>query len=90
MSNREQLAIDDWKEVVAALERFGAPRIDARDEQVTLEFDRAHLIVARDGTVDAGMPLHTTEVTANRIVVDHAGDAVSFLGPDVAYTFRRP
>lgn len=90
MSNREQLAIDDWEEVVAALERFGAPQIDVRDEQVTLEFDRAHLTVARDGTVDAGMPLHTTDITANRIVVDHAGDAVSFLGSGVAYTFRRP
>jgi hypothetical protein len=90
MSDREQLVIDDWEEVVTALEQFGAPQISVSDEQVTLGFDRAHLTVARDGTVDAGMPLHATEATADRIIVDHAADAISLLGPDIAYTFRRP
>jgi|APHM01.1.fsa_nt_gi hypothetical protein len=90
MSNREQLAIDDWEEVVTALEQFGAPQTSVSDEQVTLGFDHAHLTVARDGTVDAGMPLHTTEATVNRIIVDHTADAISLLGPDITYTFRRP
>ena len=86
----DRIPIEEWDRIVAALESFGAPRVRTTDEEIRLNFDRAHLAVGRDGAVDAGMPLHTTETTAEWLEIDPAADAVTLGGPGLSYTFRRP
>lgn len=85
-----RIPIEEWDRVVAALEDFGAPRVRTTDEEIRLEFDRAHLAVGRGGAVDAGMPLHATEATAEWVEIDPEADTVTLGAPALSYTFRRP
>jgi hypothetical protein len=87
----DQLPIDDWERVVAALERFDAPDLTVEDGTARLSFDRAHLHLSRDGRFDAGMPLHDVDgEQADTVVVDHEAGTLSLVGDTVEYTFRRP
>ncbi len=86
----DRIPIEEWDRIVAALAEFGAPRVRTTDEEIRLEFDRAHLAVGRDGAVDAGMPLHATETTAEWLEIDPATDALTLGAPGLSYTFRRP
>jgi len=82
----------DTDAVRRQLERFaGSDAVTETDGRLTAEFGRStYVTVGSDGQVDTGMPLHSFEGTAERLVFDHDAGELHVVADGVSYTFRSP
>jgi hypothetical protein len=93
---RVVVSLSDRASLRREFERFAAGAFEERSDG-TLACDFAgvtHFTVLPDGRVDTGMPLHSFEGPADRLVFDHERGEVTVefdAGEEtLAYTFRRP
>ncbi|MFC6835141.1 hypothetical protein [Halomarina ordinaria] len=92
MEDTLALSLGEWDRVVDALDRFArSGTVTAGADAVRADFGSASLELARDGRVDAGMPLHefstTGEVTLH---FDFEAGELTVADEGLRYTFRRP
>ncbi len=93
---RVVVPVSDSASVRRELDRFAGNAFQEREDG-SLSCDFAgvtHFTVLPDGRVDTGMPLHSFQGPADRLVFDHErGEVTVELDADdrtLAYTFRRP
>ena len=87
-----RVKLTDWDALSIELRRFGRGgdvTVDA--DRIHIDFGSAHVEVARDGTLRAGMPLHTFAHDDTAVIVlDHDAGTLTVDADTVSYTFRRP
>jgi len=90
----ETVTLEEWDSVLRELRRFAGDReVVVEDGRARLDFGSAHVELARDGRVDAGMPRHGFESTgAVELRFEHDAGKLHVRSRDgeTAYTFRRP
>ncbi|WP_101297679.1 hypothetical protein [Halegenticoccus soli] len=86
------VSLDDWDEVGAHLERFCEGEFAVTDERFECRTGGATFAVTREGSVDAGMPLHEFgHQGIDALGFDHAGGSILVKGGGgLRYVFRRP
>ncbi len=88
--------LSDGASLRSELDRFAGSAFRERsDGSLACEFPGVtHFTVLPDGRVDSGMPLHSFEGPADRLVFDHERGEVTVeldTGDEtLSYTFRRP
>jgi len=95
-SDRVVVPVSDHASLRSELDRFaGGAFREREDGSLTCDFAGVtHFTVLPDGRVDSGMPLHSFQGPADRLVFDHERGEVTVerdTGDEtLAYTFRRP
>jgi hypothetical protein len=94
--DRVVVPVSDSASLRSELDRFAGSAVRTHSDG-TLACDFAgvtHFTVLPDGRVDAGMPLHSFQGPADRLVFDHERGEVTVerdAGDEtLTYTFRRP
>ena len=86
----DEVSIDDWDAVERGLRGF-AGTVEADDDRLTLRTGSARFAVWRDGTVEAGMPLHDFAAErVERLRFDHDRSRIGLSSDGVDYEFRVP
>ena len=94
--DRVVVPLSDRASVRSELDRFaGTALLEREDGTLSCDFAGVtHFTVLPDGRVDTGMPLHSFEGPADRLVLDHERGEVTVeldtADRMLAYTFRRP
>ena len=79
----------DWEEIAERFRsHFKNDFIDISEEKIEYSKPGEHLIIRKDGTVSAGMPLHSNEVQEAE-KVEFVDSGVKIVSENSEYTFRR-
>jgi len=82
--------VSDWAAVERGLRGFDG-EVEAAGDRLTLQAGSARFSAWRDGTVEAGMPLHAFEAEeVERLALDHDRGRIRLSTDDVDYEFRLP
>jgi hypothetical protein len=87
----EMVRLAEWERLHDALDRFCNGRVQADAQRIACRMGSATFAVTRDGTVEAGMPLHQFDGEhVDALGFDPDGRSILVTGPDVRYVFRHP
>jgi hypothetical protein len=87
----ERVPLSEWRRLRSLLEQFCTDGVTVDDDRLTCQCGVASVTVDREGTIEAGMPLHgfsTTGVEAVGVDVDRGELLVETT--ETRYVFRRP
>jgi hypothetical protein len=92
MGDYERVPLSDWGAVADHLREFGADgEVSESDEGIEVRVGSATFLVARDGRIAAGMPLHDFEEgEVEALYFDHDREAIRVEDGDRSYEFRKP
>lgn len=86
----DAVRIENWAAVERGLRGFDG-EVEAEGDRLTLRTGSARFAVARDGTVEAGMPLHAFGAErVERLEFDHERGRIRLSTGGVDYEFRVP
>jgi hypothetical protein len=87
----ERVPLSEWDRLRDVLERYADGRVEVDGDRLTCRLGAATFTVDRDGTVDAGMPLHGFETHGvETLGVDAEREELLVETGDTRYVFRHP
>jgi len=88
----ERIPLDDRDRLETALSELEGSEVTVGDDRIELESGSARLVVTRDGTVEASMPLHSFASRGiDALYVDTGTGRVQVRDEDgLEYEFRNP
>jgi hypothetical protein len=86
-----RVPLAEWERLRSAFASYCSGEFDATGDRLACRRGSAAFTVHRDGTVDAGMPLHEfTREGVTELGFDADAGEILVLAPDTRYVFRHP